>query len=71
MAQQWLTEEQTRPSVTLDSVLYWLPPWIVQDFNCVRGPHEWLSTQVNLIGSEGVMQFCKHCPAKRRIMEAA
>lgn len=53
-----------RPPITLAQALEWVSPSVAEDFNCVRGPHEWLS--------DGYFrQYCKHCPASRRLMEVA
>lgn len=52
------------PPVTLAQALDWMPPSIVRDFNCVRGPHEWLT--------DGYYRaYCKNCKATRRMMEVA
>lgn len=62
--------DDTAP-IRLDQVLAWLPPSIADDFTCANGPHEWRGAEVNIIGLEGVHQFCLHCPAHRRLREAA
>lgn len=52
-----------RPPRTLAEVVAWLPPSIAPDFDCVRGPHEWLDG--------GHRLYCKHCTATRRLMEVS
>ena len=47
--------------VTIEQVLQWLPTDVAAEFDCVRGPHEWVS-----VSSCGVTYtFCKHCPRKK------
>lgn len=69
------------PPRTLAEVVAWLPPSIAPDFDCVRGPHEWLTVTVEpetIRSFEGrewqtaaTRTFCKHCSATRRPMEVS
>lgn len=61
--------------ITQAEVVEWLPQWMRGDFNCVRGPHEWLATdEVGPVIQRGdgsayamiVYAFCKHCSKRRR-----
>lgn len=50
---------------TLEQVLDWLPRDIAAEFDCIRGPHEWVS-----VSSTGTTwTFCKHCTRKKVIRE--
>lgn len=54
-------EEAAEPEFgTLAWALQWLPPFIVAEFDCIRGPHEWV--EVTACGVTRI--FCKHCPRK-------
>lgn len=50
---------------TVEWALQWMRPEIAAEFDCARGPHEWVS-----VSAAGVThEFCKYCPRKRRISE--
>lgn len=50
------------PVRTQVEVLERLPQWMVADFDCPRGPHEWLG--VATMGAD--YRFCKHCDRRKR-----
>lgn len=51
--------------ITQAEVLELLPRWMVADFDCPSGAHEWRDCRV---GGEVAFRWCKHCTAHRRVV---
>lgn len=49
-------------TVTQAAVLERLPAYIVVDFNCSAGPHDWMA----VTAADVIWEFCRNCPTKRR-----
>jgi hypothetical protein len=52
--------------VTQTDVLQWLPQWMVADFDCPNGPHEYLA-RVTSRGNH--YEWCRHCNRMKRTVE--
>lgn len=63
---QYVLDMQTEPPFTHAQVLERLPRWMVADFDCLAGPHNWLEL-THTAGWPGVAySWCRTCQARRR-----
>lgn len=54
------------PAYTQAEVLDRLPRWMVADFDCPRGPHEWLPRATSR-GNH--YEWCRHCNRMKRTVD--